>query len=158
MKIRRYQDSDKSRIIELLRLNTPQHFSPKEEKDLLYYLNHQIEHYSVIEVDELIIGCGGFNLWVNGEGASISWDIVHPHYQGKGLGSDLTKFRIQKIKEIERIKSITVRTSQFAYAFYERFGFEVKETATDYWDIGFDLYKMERNINLISEDSPEGSR
>ena len=73
----------------------------------------------------------------------ISWDILHPQYQGKSLGSQLLKYRIEKIKVIDSIQKITVRTSQLAYKFYEKQGFELDEVKEDYWAKGFDLYRME---------------
>ncbi len=112
MTIRKYNPSDKPQLIELLRLNTPEYFSPNEEDDLIEYLDKDSENYYVLEIDSKILGCGGFNLWDDGKVARISWDILHPQSQGKGLGTELTKFRIQKIKEIESVKTIVVRTSQ----------------------------------------------
>ena len=149
MMIRAYQHTDQEVIIELLRHNTPKYFSPNEEKDLVYYLNHHAQNYYVIEVNHLMVGCGGFNLTDNKETAKISWDIIHPQHQGKGLGSDLTKFRIRKIKEIKTVKTVSVRTSQIVYKFYEKFGLQTKEIVKDFWDVGFDLYRMDNDINLI---------
>lgn len=151
MIIRKYHHSDEKRIIELLRLNTPQYFSPTEEKDLVDFLTHHTDNYYVVEIDNTIFGCGGYDLLEDGKMARIAWDIVHPDSHGKGIGSALTKFRIQKIKEIEGIKTISVRTSQLVYHFYERFGFEIKEIVKDYWAEGFDLYRMERDANLMNE-------
>ncbi len=146
MRIRKYKHHDKERIIELLRLNTPQYFSPKEEKDLIDYLDNHSSNYYVVEADNVIAGCGGFNFSANEESAIIAWDIFHPQSQGKGLGTELTKLRIQKIKEIEAVKTITVRTSQLTYKFYERFGLEIREIIKDFWDEGFDLYRMDCDI------------
>jgi len=151
MIIRRYKDADKERLIELLRLNTPQYFSPNEEKDLLYYLNNHAGNHYVVEVDGQVMGCGGFNLAEGGELAKLSWDIFHPQSQGKGLGRALTKFRIQKIKEIQGTKIISVRTSQLVYKFYEKFGLEIREVVKDYWDVGFDLYRLDNDIYLVSD-------
>ena len=149
MIIRRYQASDKERLLELLRLNTPHYFSPNEEKDLIYYLDNHADNYYVVEMDGCILGCGGFNLTEDGETAKISWDIFHPQSQGKGLGTQLTQFRIQRIKEIEGVKFISVRTSQLVYKFYEKFGLQVREVVRDYWDVGFDLYRMDCDIKFI---------
>jgi len=148
MTIRRYSEADREKIIELLRLNTPEYFAPEEEEDLIYYLNYHSSNFYVIETEAKILGCGGFNLSEDGETGKISWDIMHPQSQGKGLGSELTRFRIQKIKEIAGIKKISVRTSQLVYRFYEKFGFETKEIMKDFWAKGFDLYRMERGINV----------
>jgi len=150
MKIRPFETSDSPRILELLRLNTPEYFSPSEESDLVYYLNNEIEHYFVLLVEDEIRGCGGFNLSDDHETAKISWDIFHPESQGKGLGTALTNYRIERIKEIESVKKISVRTSQLVYPFYAKFGLELKEVVTDYWAPGFDLYRLEALKDFVT--------
>ena len=146
MTIRKYTQSDKGTITDLLRLNTPNYFSPEEEKDLIYYLDNESDNYFVVEIDDILMGCGGFNLTQDGETARIAWDFFHPSAQGKGFGTELTRFRIQKIKQIKTVKTLSVRTSQMAYKFYERFGLELRETVKDYWADGFDLYRLDRDL------------
>ena len=68
----------------------------------------------------------------------LSWDIFHPLHQGKGLSTKLTQFRIEALKKYPSVKTISVRTSQLVYPFYEKFGFKTKEIIKDYWAIGFD--------------------
>lgn len=148
MIIRAYTNSDRDSVMELLRLNTPEYFAPEEKQDLIYYLDNHIESYYVAEEDGKILGCGGFNLSDDAQYMRISWDIVHPESQGKGVGSKLTQYRIDRIKEHDGIQMISVRTTQLVYKFYEKFGFQVKETAKDFWAKGFDLYRMERDVNL----------
>lgn len=149
MLLRKYLNTDKERLLEILKRNTPQYFSPNEEKDLIYYLNNHAHNHYVVELDKVILGCGGFNLSADGSTGILSWDIFHPDSQGKGFGTALTKFRIEKIKEIESVKIISVRTSQLVYKFYEKFGLEIKEIVKDYWDKGFDLYRMDSTINKL---------
>jgi len=141
--IREYQSKDKSSIIDLLKRNTPQYFSPEEEKDLIHYLDHEIEQYFVVEYDAEIVGCGGFNFSEDLTVGKISWDILHPEYQGKGIGSLLLNYRIDKLKSLNHIKIISVRTSQLVYQFYEKLGFSLLEVKKDYWAKDFDLYQME---------------
>lgn len=141
--IRKYTENDRQHVIHLLRLNTPVYFSPSEEKDLIYYLDNHVENFYLIESGRELVGCGGFNFSDDLSVGKISWDIFHPDYQGKGFGSLLTKYRIEKMKEYDHVKTISVRTSQLVYKFYEKFGFELKETVKDYWAEGFDLYRME---------------
>ena len=143
MKIRPYTPADNESIINLLRLNTPKYFAPEEEADLKHYLSNEIDFYFVAEENNKIIGCGGINIVDNGKTARISWDIIHPEYQGKGIGGELTQYRIDRIKEIPGIEAIVVRTSQLVYPFYQKFGFEVKEVVKDYWAEGIDMYVME---------------
>jgi ribosomal-protein-alanine N-acetyltransferase len=142
IKIRAYSKTDKPDVLELLKLNTPEFFSEEEEKDLVYYLENEIEQYFVVEHDQTIIGCGGINFAENHTVGKISWDILHPEYQGKGVGSLLLNHRIEILKSIKSIETISVRTSQLVYKFYEKLGFELIEVTKDYWAKGFDLYGM----------------
>lgn len=143
MTIRKYQRNDENALIQLLRLNTPLYFAPEEEKDFLFYLENFVENHYLIEIEGEILACGGFNFSEDLSFGKISWDIVHPDFQGKGLGGKLLAYRIAKLKEYESVKMISVRTSQLAFHFYEKFGFELKEIAKDYWAEGFDMYRME---------------
>lgn len=143
MIIRLYTSTDDENIITLLRLNTPKYFAPEEEQDLKDYFANHIDHYYVVEDNGTIVGSGGFNLTNEGKNAAISWDIIHPDYQGKGVGRLLTQYRIDRIKEIDTVENISVRTSQLVFKFYEKFGFVLKEIVKDYWAEGLDMYRME---------------
>lgn len=145
MTIRTYTSADNESIIALLRLNTPKYFAPEEEQDLRDYFANHIDRYFVVEDNCNIIGSGGINITNNGRNAALSWDIIHPEYQGKGVGSQLTQHRLDVIKSIPGIENISVRTSQLVYKFYEKLGFEPKEVIKDYWAEGIDMYRMEKN-------------
>ncbi|MDX2250321.1 MAG: GNAT family N-acetyltransferase [Bacteroidia bacterium] len=146
MTIRKYQDTDREAVLELLRLNTPQYFAEEEMPDLIYYLDYHASHYYVAEFESRLLGCGGINFSDDGQMAKLSWDIVHPQSQGNGIGRALIHFRIEKIRETPTIKIISVRTSQLVWKFYEKFGFETKEIIRNFWAEGFDLYRMEREV------------
>lgn len=153
MTIREYNDAaDRQIIIELLRLNTPQYFAKEEEDDLIYYFDNHAHDYFVAEIGGQVVGSGGFNLTDDKHIGKISWDIIHPDFQRKGIGLQLLRFRIMRIKKIVSIVSISVRTSQHAYLFYEKSGFKLKEVVKDYWAKGFDLYLLDCNINRITID------
>ncbi|WP_148371746.1 GNAT family N-acetyltransferase [Bacteroides bouchesdurhonensis] len=141
--IREYQTTDKYALIDLIRLNTPKYFAINEEADLNEYLDTKRELYYVLLFDKKIVGCGGINFADNKTIGKISWDILHPQYQGKSLGTQLLKHRIEILKSISSIQKITVRTSQLAYKFYEKRGFVLNEIKRDFWAKGFDMYYME---------------
>lgn len=141
--IRAYEASDKNEVLHLIRLNTPEFFAFEEEEDLNNYLETERELYYVLLFDQKIVGCGGINFADNRTIGKISWDIFHPDYQGKSLGSKLLKHRIDILHSIKSIQKITVRTSQVAYRFYEKQGFKLQDIKKDYWAEGFDLYQME---------------
>lgn len=143
--IREYQPTDKNAVIDLIRQNTPAYFAQEEETDFSNYLDSERELYFVLLFNNKIVGCGGINFTEDKTCGKISWDIIHPQHQGKSLGAQLLKHRIEELKSIESIQKITVRTSQLVYKFYEKQGFTLKEIKKDYWAKGFDMYYMEYN-------------
>lgn len=147
MNIRPYCVDDRERLLEILRENIPQYFAVNEEQDFIDYLNHHLEQYYVLEVEETILACGGINLGKDGITAVISWDVVARQSQGKGYGRALTVFRIEKMKEMEGISRVSVRTSQLVYQFYEKFGLQLREVVKDYWSEGFDLYRLDCGLD-----------
>lgn len=144
--IRNYTPSDKNQLLEILRLNTPQYFDPSEEAGFIDYLDNELEDYFVVEMEGVIAGCGGINYEDDYKKAIISWDIIHPNYQGKGIGKKLTQHRINKVKENSKTELIIVRTSQLTDKFYQKMGFELEKVVKDYWAKGFDLYQMKIEI------------
>lgn len=144
--IREYVPSDKEAVLKLIRLNIPQYFAPEEETDLSNYLDNEREYYYVLLSGMEIIGCGGINMADDGTRGKISWDIVHPDWQRRSLGSLLLKHRLNVLNSMG-IKRITVRTSQVAYQFYQKRGFVLKNIKKDYWAKGFDMYAMEYAVN-----------
>jgi ribosomal-protein-alanine N-acetyltransferase len=142
MNMHNYTPLNKQAVLNLLRLNTPDYFAPSEEKDLIDYLENESGNFFVVELENTIAACGGYNLSADGTLGKISWDIVHPDYQGKGLGSELTKYRIERLKQIESVRTIAVRTSQHACLFYAKQGFVLKDMIKNFWAEGYDLYLM----------------
>lgn len=145
--IRKFKKEDKEQVIELLRLNTPQYFDLSEESELKEYLETDSANYYVFVDNDKIIGAGGINFgFDDGKSARISWDIVHPEQQGKGVGRKLVEYRIEEIKKNNAVTKIIVRTSQLVNNFYAKFGFEIDFVEKDFWAPGYDLYQM--NISL----------
>lgn len=144
--IRKYSVADKSKVIELLRKNTPEYFAFSEEQDFENYLINEVEDYFIYEKKNEIIGAGGINYCSKQKSARISWDMIDPEYHGCGIGKKLTQYRIIHIKEQKDIELIIVRTSQLSYRFYEKIGFDLEKIEKDFWAKGFDLYQMKMNI------------
>ncbi|RDV13836.1 N-acetyltransferase [Pontibacter diazotrophicus] len=144
--IRAYTSKDKEELVALLRLNTPQYFDESEEADFIEYLDNRLEDYFVVEDNREIIGSGGINYFPESKLACISWDMVHPNFQGRGVGKQLTLHRIEHIKKNPAINLIVVRTTQLVYKFYEKMGFDLEKTEKDFWAKGFDLYQMQMTL------------
>ncbi|CAM2881076.1 GNAT family N-acetyltransferase [Flavobacterium frigoris] len=143
MKIRPYIQNDKVAVIELLRSNTPRFFDPTEEKYLIEYLNKEVEDYFIVEENHEIIGAGGINYFPEEKTARISWDIIKPDSQGKGIGRKLTEYRINHLNKNIEVDIIIVRTTQLVYKFYEKRGFKLMKVEENFWAKNFDLYQME---------------
>lgn len=141
--IRPYKPEDREQLLRIIRENTPAYFAPKEEADFADYLDNEIETYFVVESGGLIVGCGGVNLMENRTIGIISWGMIHPEYHGKNIGTALLQHRLEFLKNTERVKRITVRTSQLVYKFYEKNGFRLLESKKDFWAEGLDMYYME---------------
>lgn len=140
--IRPYILSDKTSVLALIKLNTPEFFHPSEEKDLKEYLEKEREDYFVVEENAEIIAAGGINYSPEENSACLSWDAVSPGFQGKGMGEKLTKFRVDHAFSKSSVQTLIVRTSQLVYRFYEKQGFELETIEKDYWAKGYDLYLM----------------
>lgn len=139
--LRPYHKDDYQQIFNLFLLNTPQYFCPPEQQDLERYLNHEIENFFVIEDAGQVLATGGSN--IKGDVGYLSWYIVHPEHQGKGLGKQLAQHNLGILKSKLNLKGIKVRTSQLVYPFYEKLGFVIISTTDNYWGEGMHLYEMD---------------
>ena len=145
--IRPYKKEDQDNLIKLFLLNTPEFFDISEKQHLIDYLSDHSENYFVVETLNKIIGSGGFNTGFDeGRTIRISWDMIHPDYQGNGIGKKLLKYRIEKIKSIPGVKNVIVRTTQLVYQFYQKSGFELEMIDKDFWATGYDLYTMKMEL------------
>lgn len=147
LSIRKYKAEDLEEVLQLIRLNTPDNFHPSEEKDLKEYLDTEAQHYFVAEGPGRLLAAGGFNVGFDaGKTARISWDMVHPQFQGLGIGKELTLFRITEIKKDPLVEKIVVRTTPQAEKFYRKLGFRKVHFEKNFWAPGFDLCEMEIKI------------
>lgn len=108
--IRSIREKDYSQIVELfLEFETFEKLPEKminsvdrmnKEKDFFNcFVAETTDNYFVIEDSQSIIGAGGINYgFDNGGTVRISRDIIHPNKRGKGIGTKLTKYRIDEIK------------------------------------------------------------
>lgn len=140
--IRRYEQKDKEALLGIMQLNIPDAFAEEEARDLELYLENELEDYFVLEIDGKVAGGGGINYFPEDKSARISWDLLHPGFQRRGYGKQLTVHRINYLKNNPEILQIIVRTSQQAFRFYEKLGFNLNNIQKDFWAKGYDLYEM----------------
>lgn len=144
--IRPYISEDKKELVEVLTLNVPKYFDPKEIQDFKKYLEvHESTYFTVTSGNKIIGGVGCNYLKKNSVG-EITWIFFHPKFAGKGFGNKAVTHCLSILKSNSEIQKVTVRTSQLAYGFFEKFGFDTTKIEKDYWGIGLDLYQMELKI------------
>jgi|SRR5690554_1869904 len=141
-KIRTYTQADKAGLVGLLKLNIPHYFAESQIEEFKNYLDNQVEEYFIIEKFDKLIGAGGINFNHYNQEGRISWDLINPNFQGKGAGKKLLDYRLNRLKSMDNIEKITVRTTQMAYKFYEKNGFQLQNIMKNHWAKGFDLYRM----------------
>lgn len=141
--IRAFNNADKRDLLDIIDQNTPQYFATSERVDFEHYLENELEDYFVVEYQNQVIAGGGINYHYENRKAKISWDLVIPLYHGKGIGKLLLNHRLRILRKDQNIASIQVRTSQLAYQFYAKAGFQLIKKEKDFWAKGFDLYWME---------------
>ena len=145
--IRPYHSSDASDLLLVFRQNIPAFFDPGEEKDLQEYLQSHAHGYSVIEEAGEILGGAGIRLSGQGKIGHITWIFFSSHSQGRGLGRNMMRHCLEEL-ERQAVQKIEITTSQHAWQFFAKFGFELTETKKDYWGKGLDLYRMEKVLLL----------
>lgn len=149
--IRKYKPEDKEVLVQIMNNNVPQYFAETEVADYVNYLENEVQEYFVAVLDDRIIAGAGVNYEREKQLAKISWDVVDRGYHHQGIGTLLLNHRLEVISNKKNIKTISVRTSQHAYAFYEKNGFKLLERHIDYWAEGFDMYKMVLSKNKMDE-------
>lgn len=145
--IRPFQPQDKQALCDIFSRHIPQYFGDNELSDFMEYLAHYPQDYYVLTLDEQVIGGGGF--WINEaeQKAGLTWGFVAPEHMKLGLGKQLATFRLQKIKDSGKAKTVHVETSQHGWQFFEKLGFEFEEMEKDYWAEGLDLYVGGLKVN-----------
>jgi len=107
--IRAFKSEDHTKLHKLLELNIPQYFAETDLEEFKEYLDNAVEDYFIVEMDQEIVGSGGINYDKENNIAKISGDVIHPVFQGRGIGKMLLQYRIDHIKKYNPNLNITVR-------------------------------------------------
>jgi [ribosomal protein S18]-alanine N-acetyltransferase len=146
MNIRTYATSDFNACLAVFDANTPHYFAPSERDWFINYFSKEIEDFYVVEKDDKIVACGGVNYEDNNTTGILSWGMVLPDYQKQGIGTALTKHRIEVMKSKESLTTARVRTAQHTFKFYEKMGFALTHFEAGYFGGLFDLYDMRMDL------------
>jgi GNAT superfamily N-acetyltransferase len=146
---RQYLADDEDAVIAIFRSNIPKYFTSDEEQGLRDFLRDVPQEYYVIGFGNDVIGAGGIGLnTIDEPTVSLCWGMVHSDYLGKGLGKQLTHFRIGLALEKYGPLPMVINTSQHTQGFYEKFGFRLVRHEPDGFSSGIDIceMRMERTV------------
>ncbi|MDH5600485.1 MAG: amino-acid N-acetyltransferase, partial [Gammaproteobacteria bacterium] len=98
--------------------------TPLETEDILVRrsrekLEMEIEHFTVVERDGMIIACAALYPYLQDKVAELACLAVHPDYQGEGRGDQLLKYIERQTRQLG-IKQLFVLTTRTAHWFRER--------------------------------------
>ena len=141
--IRHFQDSDQEILISIFKQNIPKYFDPSELADFENHLQKNTTPYFTFLENKEIIGGFGYSINENQTG-SITWIFFSPNHTGIGSGTEAVQFCHEQMKEQFGVTHFSIRTSQYAYEFSEKFGYATARFEKDYWGEGLDLYEMKR--------------
>ena len=107
---------DLSGLIELI--------SPLENEDILVRrsrekLEMEIEHFTVVERDGMIIACAALYPFLQDKVAELACLAVHPNYQGNNRGDQLLKYIERQTKQLG-VKQLFVLTTRTTHWFRDR--------------------------------------
>lgn len=136
-----YTEKYKNDVSVIFRSNIPKYFFAYEEKDLFEDIP-QFPYY-VLLLNDKIIGAGGYALNSDTDTVSLCWGMIHNDYHKKNYGHELSKFRLDKIKEQFPGKTIVNNTSQHTTGFFEKYGFKVTSIEENKFGPGLHECRME---------------
>ncbi|MBN8822087.1 MULTISPECIES: GNAT family N-acetyltransferase [unclassified Spirosoma] len=140
--IRPFTHADIDPLLTVFARNVPTAFGENEQDEYADFLQTYTDPYFVVEYKGTVVGACGYYLTDNQTVAHICWILTDPTLKGLRLGTALIQHNLQQIRQQPGIQQIECRTSQIAFGFFERFGFQLQYTKTDFWAPGIDLYFM----------------
>jgi ribosomal protein S18 acetylase RimI-like enzyme len=144
MNVRNYTPDDAESLLAIFRKNVPAAFGEQEIDDYAGFLPKNKDPYFVAESNGRVTGACGYYLIREGSAARICWILADPELRGAGSGSALLKHVLDQIRTHPLVTTIECETSQVAYVFFEKFGFQLHYTKPNHWAPGLDLYFMSR--------------
>lgn len=153
MIIKEYKPTDREACIKVFNSNVPKFFASHEldgfkswltskDKAIKAFDNNESEYYYVVEIDNQIIGCGGFYIPGSGDEARMAWGMVENSLHKKGIGRSLLEYRMDEIRRLKPGIIIALDTTQYSYGFFEKSGFTVIRFQKDFYAKGLDRYDM----------------
>ncbi|MGY2892921.1 GNAT family N-acetyltransferase [Deinococcus sp. UYEF24] len=150
---RPYSPADLNACLALFDSNCPPYFHPSEREGYRAFLQDTADQgeYFVLEHDTEVLACGG--IWVDAQGVGgLSWGMVRGDSQGEGLhgqglGTRLTDYRLDRLRQRPEVRQVRLDTSQHTEVFYARRGFVTVARTPEGFAPGIDEIKMRLDLS-----------
>lgn len=150
--IHKYEATDKDSCMQIFKTNVPTYFTLEEVNEFERFLTKLSDPeatdnppYYVMELENKLIGCGGFGdkKGIDGTDAiTFVWGMIDRSYHKKGFGEQLLQFRLEEINAQFPNKQVILDTTQFSYTFFEKYGFKTVKITENSYGEGMHRYDM----------------
>lgn len=157
--IRKYTTADQEACMNAFKTNVPKYFTLEEIDEFERFLTKLSDPeatdnppYFVMELEDKLIGCGGFGekKGIDGTDAiTFVWGMVHKEYHKKGYGEQLLVFRMAEIRKQFPDRQVILDTTQFSFPFFEKYGFRTVKITENSYGEGMHRYDMVLKENEI---------
>ena len=137
-----YNDTFKTSCLEIFDSNLGKFFAPEERIEFAEFLDRlsPTDEYYVGTLQQRVVACGGL---ARDQGCGVlCWGMVRRDYHSRGLGNELTVFRLERLKSLDNIDLIKIETSQHTQGFYAKQGFHVTRVEKGGFGPGIDCVAM----------------
>lgn len=121
---RRFAPKDLPQCLKLYALCEPERFPQGVANEYEKVLQRQHSYFLVAEDEGRIIASGGLSYLHRDDLAVFCFGLVHPDYQGRGIGTALLLARLALLKPKLYDYRVLIFALDKSIAFYRRFGFK----------------------------------
>jgi ribosomal protein S18 acetylase RimI-like enzyme len=141
LRVRPYEPTDEDVCTEICRSGVPEYFSLADLQAFREFLRKPQGAYYVASYRGRICACGGYYVGADGI-AGLTWGMVHADDHRRGFGSQLLRYRLDRLREDDRAWGVRIHTTPAVSGFFERFGFVQEAIVEDGYGPGLDQVTM----------------
>lgn len=104
----------------------------------------------VFTTDDRVLGCGSVTCLADGTAAWLSYGLVHPDYQRRGIGSAMLLMRMSLLPVTpERPCAVYLSATRHSRSFFSKHGFAFRGAETDPFGNEFETYCLPLSAALV---------
>ena len=90
-------------LSKIFSLNVPKYFDDKELDDFKKYFIKNVKTYSIIKLNNKIIGGAGY-VMENESTGRITWSFIHPNFHRQGFGKKIVVHCMNSLKDFKSLE------------------------------------------------------